>query len=102
MLYEFLADRLAITPGQALFYAAHSKSEEAGVKSARNQMSAGTFPFKLTEIGGKKRVLVSDLLAAAGLGEGGPAPAVTTPQPPQPHEKRGRGRPRNLAVGGVK
>lgn len=64
--------KLALRPGEALLVAGLARDIGAGEKTARNKISLGTFPFRLTTIAGKKLVLVRDLLVA--LGE--PAAAV--------------------------
>lgn len=58
--------KLALRPGEALLVAGLARDIGAGEKTARNKISLGTFPFRLTTIAGKKLVLVRDLLVALG------------------------------------
>lgn len=76
--------KLALRPGEALLVAGLSRDLAAGERTARNKMSHGTFPFRLTTIAGKKLVRVEDLLVA--LGEPA-APEFTPPTSSKPGRK---------------
>jgi len=59
--------RLALHPAEALVLAGFSKDIEAARKTSRNKICDKTYPLKLSQVLGKQRVLVSDLLKAVGL-----------------------------------
>lgn len=92
--------RLAVTPGEALFLAGYSGSVTTGHKSASNLQSRGVFPFPVRHllIGQqvKKVVLVSDIEAAL---------AGQQPEPQMAEEvtlaPTRRGRPRKATAGGA-
>ena len=91
MVPQKLDGKIALHPAEALVRLGYSRDLEAAKKTARNLICLGKFPLPLQLILGKQRVLVADVLTAAGLGAL-PSQALLQPQPTI--EKRGPGRPR--------
>jgi hypothetical protein len=95
-----MPNRLAVTPGEALFLAGYSESVTTGHKSATNLQSRRVFPFPIRhlKIGEqvKKVVLVADIEAA--LRGQAPAPQLDDEVTSPPTR---RGRPRKAAAAGA-
>ncbi|MDA8260856.1 MAG: hypothetical protein M0Z99_35350 [Betaproteobacteria bacterium] len=100
---QFIGQKIAVAPGEALFLVGYSRSAETGYKTAANLMSRGEFPFTVRrfEIAGreKKLVLVSDIQAAL-LGQ--PQAPAQPQEVTSPPTSRGPGRPRKAVAGGQK
>jgi hypothetical protein len=96
-----MPQRLAVTPGEALFLAGYSESVTTGHKSATNLQSRRVFPFPVRYllIGQqvKKVVLVSDIEAAL---RGEPPTPPLREEVTSPPTRRGR--PRKAVAAGVK
>jgi hypothetical protein len=94
--------RVAVHPGEALFYIGYSRTLAGAKKTARNLMSRNAYPLPLVLIAPQRRVVrVTDLLQFVGMDEAG-IQQVLAQQPSPVVAKRGPGRPRKLvpAVGG--
>lgn len=91
----FANGRLAVTPGEALYYAGRGSSIEAAQKTARNLMCIGKYPFPVQSVGGKKVVLVRDIKMALGLFDVQVEQKAMPLGDPQ-HSKRRPGRPRKI------
>ncbi|MDE2268789.1 MAG: hypothetical protein KGL33_07230 [Betaproteobacteria bacterium] len=93
-----MPQRLAVTPGEALFLAGYSESVTTGNKSATNLQSRRVFPFPIRHLNigeqVKKVVLVKDIEAALR----GEPPAAKLEEEVAPPLTR-RGRPRKDAAG---
>ncbi len=89
--------RVAIHPGEALYYIGYSRTLEGAKKTARNLMSRNAYPLPLFHIAPQRRVVrVTDLLHFVGMDEAGMQ--HTHAQKPSPvTAKRGPGRPRKTA-----
>jgi predicted DNA-binding transcriptional regulator AlpA len=59
-----------------------------------NLTSQGKFPFKIIDLGGRKRVRMSDIQAAIAAAQVIAEPSALLPLPVEPAIARGRGRPR--------
>lgn len=96
--FQETPQRLAVTPGEALYLAGYSESVTTGHKSATNLQSRRVFPFPVRHlrIGQqvKKVVLVADIEAA--LCGQAPAPRLADEVTSPPAR---RGRPRKAAGG---
>jgi hypothetical protein len=89
--------RVAIHPGEALYYIGYSRTLEGAKKTARNLMSRNAYPLPLFLIAPQRRVVrVTDLLHFVGMDEAG-IQHVLTQQPSPVTPKRGPGRPRKTA-----
>lgn len=81
-------EKIAVAPWESLVLSGLSRDKEAAQKTSRNKICNGTFPFATREIGGKKVVLVADILSA--LGVTAPASAATQTDATATSKKRGR------------
>lgn len=97
MLSFDFGGRLAIHPGEALYIVGYSRTLEGGKKTARNLMSRNAYPLPITLVARQRRVLVSDVLRAVGIGEPGGGSQALTPLQNAVAVKRGPGRPRKTA-----
>jgi hypothetical protein len=94
--------RVAVHPGEALFYIGYSRTLAGAKKTARNLMSRNAYPLPLISIAPQRRVVrVIDLLQFVGMDEVG-IQQVLDQQPSSVPSKRSPGRPRKLvpALGG--
>lgn len=90
--------RLAIHPGEALYIVGYSRTLEGAKKTARNLMSRNAYPLPITLVARQRRVLVSDVLRAVGIGETGSSSSqALAPLQDPVAVKRGPGRPRKTA-----
>jgi hypothetical protein len=94
-----MPQRMAVTPGEALFLAGYSSSVTTGNKSATNLQARRVFPFPIRHLNigqqVKKVVLVADIEAALR----GEPPAAKLDEEVTPPPTR-RGRPRKAVVKG--
>lgn len=84
-VFDAFPGRVAISPVEAGFAACSWSA-----KTTRNRLTAGTFPFRITLLGGKKVVLLADL--AQALGE------AVVPQRQEQPERLRRGRKPRPAI----
>ena len=89
--------RLAIHPGEALYIVGYSRTLEGAKKTARNLMSRNAYPLPITLIARQRRVLVSDVLRAVGIGEPSSSSQALAQLQGPVAVKRGPGRPRKTA-----
>lgn len=92
-----LTGRLTLTPAEALLLVGLSRDLHAARKTAANRIAAGTFPFPVRRLFGRRCVLVEDFVAALRA-EGVELSVSTQPNPgADSPARRGRGRPRKSA-----
>ncbi len=88
-------EKIAVSPGEALFLVGYSRSADTGKKTAANLIWKGEYPFPIRRfmVGGKeKKIVLVDDIRAALLGQ---PPAPAQPQEvASPSSRRGPGRPR--------